>query len=202
MEQLETKAIIWECGKMKTGLIMVDIQNDYFKGGRCELYNQEHATMQAKKILTFFRERGWPVLHVRHINKHPGATFFIPDTEGSEFYKETAPLEGEDVIVKFRVDSFLGTNLNAKIVQKGIDTLVICGMMTHMCIDSTVRTAAGYGYAVTVIEDACTTKDLIWRDKTVPAEHVNYSYMAALNGVFANVMKADEWIKKQEEKKD
>ncbi len=180
---------------MKTGLILVDIQNDYFKGGKHVLINPEQAAMQTKKILTFFRGQGWPIYHVRHISKNLSADFFILDTVGADFYKETSPLDGEEIITKHRPDSFLGTRLKEKLESKGIDALVVCGMMTHMCIDTTVRTASNYGYSVTLIEDACATRDLEWGGAIVPAEQVQNAYMAALDGSFANVMKADAWIK-------
>ncbi|MDF2514311.1 MAG: isochorismatase hydrolase [Herbinix sp.] len=182
---------------MKLGLIVVDIQNDYFKGGRYELINPEKAALQANKILTFFREKGWPIYHVRHINVKTDAAFFIPGTAGSEFYRECCPFEGEEIIIKHRPDSFLNTNLNEKLIEKGVDTLVICGMMTHMCIDTTVRAASNYGYTVTLIEDACATRDLEWNGSTVPANQVQNSYLAALHGIFAKVLKADMWIKEQ-----
>lgn len=182
---------------MKYGLIVVDIQKDYFKGGRYELVDPEKAAQQANKILTFFREMGWPVYHVRHINLRADAAFFLPGTEGAEFYKECCPREGEEIITKHRPNSFLDTNLKEKLVEKDVDTLVICGMMTHMCIDTTVRAVGNYGYAVTLIEDACATRDLEWGGMAVPAKQVQNAYMAALNGTFASVVKAEEWIREQ-----
>ncbi|MBE5988178.1 MAG: cysteine hydrolase [Paenibacillaceae bacterium] len=182
---------------MNVGLILVDIQNDYFKGGKYELVNPEQAALQASKVLTFFREHNLPIYHVRHISINPGAVFFIPETAGAEFYKECSPLSGEEIIIKHRPDSFQGTGLNDKLGEKGIDTLVVCGMMTHMCIDTTVRSANNYGYSVELIEDACATRDLVWRETTVPAELAQCAYMAALNGTFAKVQKADAWIKNQ-----
>lgn len=183
---------------MKQALILVDIQNDYFEGGRHELVSPEQAAIQAKKILTFFREQRWPIYHVRHISTSPSASFFLPDTEGSEFYKDIYPLVGEQIIIKHKPDSFLGTNLKEKLDESDIDMLVICGMMTHMCIDTTVRAAVSHGYSVELIEDACATRDLIWNGNTVKAEQVQNSFMAALDGSFAKVLNADVWIKEQD----
>ncbi|WP_026891485.1 cysteine hydrolase family protein [Lacrimispora aerotolerans] len=180
---------------MKVGLILIDIQNDYFRGGKYELVHPEQAVMQTNKILGFFREQNWPIYHVRHISINPGAVFFIPDTTGADFYKDCNPVGGEEIIIKHRPDSFLGTSLKDKLEEKGIDTLVVCGMMTHMCIDTTVRSAVNYGYSVELIEDAVATRDLVWRGITVSAEQVQYAYMAALNGTFAKVQNADAWIK-------
>lgn len=104
-------------------------------------------------------------------------------------------MDGEEIIIKHRPDSFLGTSLKDKLEEKGIDTLVVCGMMTHMCIDTTVRSAVNYGYFVELIEDAVATRDLIWGGITVSAEQVQSAYMAALNGTFAKVQNADAWMK-------
>lgn len=182
---------------MKRGLIIVDIQNDYFKGGKHELVDPEQAAAQTVKVLNLFRNKGWPIFHVKHLNARPGATFFIPNTEGSEIYKGINLLTGEDIIIKERPDSFLGTDLKEKLEEKGVDELVICGMMTHMCIDTTVRSASGFGYPVTLIEDGCATRDLEWHGNTIPAEQVQNAYLAALDGTFAKVMKADEWLKEE-----
>ena len=185
---------------MKLGLILVDIQKDYFKGGKYELVNTEQAAKHAHRILTFFREKNLPVYHIRHINLKPEAAFFIPDTEGSDFYKEVYPLMDEEIIIKHKPDSFHDTNLIEELNKKQIDTLVICGMMTHMCIDTTVRAAGNHGFSVILIEDACATRNLSWGETTVSAEQVQCAYMAALNGRFAEVQKADSWIKEYKEK--
>ncbi len=185
---------------MKRGLILVDIQNDYFKGGKYELVKPEQAAERAAKMLSHFRKMGWPIFHVRHLSTKPGAVFFLPATRGSEFYHENTPVEGEDIIVKHKPDSFLDTSLKEKIEESGVEELVICGMMTHMCIDTTVRAAAGYGYTVVLIEDACATRDLTWRGDTIPAEQVQNAYLAALDGTFAKVIKADMWLNEKEKR--
>lgn len=179
---------------LKIGLILIDIQNDYFKGGKHELFEPEQAALQAKKILDFFREHQLPIYHVRHISTKPGASFFLPDTVGADFQETLQPFEGEKIVIKNRPDSFQDTDLKDKLDLDNINTLVICGMMTHMCIDTTVRSASNYGYSVTLIEDACTTRDLKWAGNTITASQVQLSYMAALHGTFANVCKADFWL--------
>lgn len=183
---------------MKLGLVLIDIQNDYFKGGKYELVNTEQASKQAYRILKFFREKQLPVFHIRHINLKPDAAFFIPDAKGSEIYKGVFPLPEEDIMIKHRPDSFIGTNLKEELDKKQVDTLVICGMMTHMCIDTTVRAAGNHGFSVTLIEDACATRDLKWGEVTVSALQVQCAYLAALNGSFAKVQNAEEWIREHE----
>lgn len=179
---------------MKTALILIDIQNDYFPGGRYELAGPEQAAEKAKRMLDAFRQRAWPVFHIRHISMEPDAGFFLPGTTGSAFYEGCKPCEGEKILIKHTPDSFLSTGLKEQLDEERIDSLVICGMMTHMCIDTTVRSASGLGYPVELIEDACATRDLAHRGSTVEADRVQLSFMAALDGVFAKVTKAEEWL--------
>ena len=179
---------------MKKGLVLVDIQNDYFKGGKFELVSPEKAAKRAYEVLSFFRKLNWPVYHVRHISLKQDASFFLPDTPGADFYNECRPLDQEEIIIKHKPDSFLNTRLKEKLEEKGIDTLVICGMMTHMCIDTTVRSASYHGYSVELIEDACATRNLEWCGVTIPADQVQNAYMAALDGTFAKVYKGEAWL--------
>lgn len=179
---------------LNSGLILIDIQNDYFKGGRYELTRPKEAASAALNILAAFRARRLSIFHVRHVSVKPDATFFLPGTPGAEFYPETAPLDGETVIIKHKPNSFIGTGLAEELTAAGVGELVVCGMMTHMCVDTTVRAAADLGYPVTLIGDACATRDLLWAGKTIPAEQVQGAYLAAINGSFASVMTAETWL--------
>ncbi len=179
---------------MQSALVLVDIQNDYFAGGRCELYRPEQAAENAARILKCFRAQGMPVFHVQHVNIRENATFFIPETEGVFIHHSVAPLPTEPVVVKHAPNSFLGTGLHEKLAAMQVEHLVLCGMMSHMCIDTTARAAKDYGYAVTLIQDACTTKDLQWGESVLDAQTVHQVFMASLNGMFAKVQNADELL--------
>lgn len=179
---------------MKQGLVLIDLQNDYFKGGKFELYKPEAAAVQAAKILDYFRKQCLPIFHIQHINVKPNPVFFAPDTEGANIYKAVAPLQNEVRVVKHYPDSFLQTNLQQELEAQGVTELVVCGMMSHMCIDTTVRSAVAKGYGVTLIENACTARALEWEGKMLPAQNVHNVFMAALASGFAKVMKADEWL--------
>jgi nicotinamidase-related amidase len=61
-------------------------------------------------------------------------------------------------------------------------------MMTHMCVDTTVRAAYDLGYECIVAGDCCATKSLSFHDTIISAENVQYSFLAALNGVFSQVL--------------
>ncbi|MGA9139031.1 MAG: isochorismatase family protein, partial [Methanocella sp.] len=96
---------------MQTALLLVDIQNDYFRGGKNELVEPVKAGSKAKQLLDAFRERKVPVVHVQHISIKPGATFFLPDTPGAEINDIVRPLAGETVIRKRSPNSFRNTGL-------------------------------------------------------------------------------------------
>ena len=74
---------------------------------------------------------------------------------------------------------------------------MVVGMMTHMCIDATVRAAVDLGFETTLIEDACATRELSYQDKVIPAEQVHYAFVSALNGMYANVVSTEDFLKTQ-----
>ncbi|HWQ51573.1 MAG TPA: cysteine hydrolase family protein [Terriglobales bacterium] len=176
---------------MKTALILVDIQNDYFPGGRSELCGAEAAAAAARKILRIFRVHEWPVFHIRHISQDEGASFFLPDTPGSETAKVVSPLPNEEVFIKHAPNSFIGTPLGAALTSLGVERVVIAGMMSHMCIDSTTRAAGELGYEVLLVHDACATKALAFGGEVIPAMQVHTAFMAALRA-FARVVSLEE----------
>ncbi len=177
---------------MTTALLIIDIQNDYFPGGAMELAGSEEAGAQAGKLIDAFRRKSLPVIHVQHISTRPGATFFVPGTRGVEFHSCVSPRAGETIIQKNFPNSFRDTPLLQHLRDSNITRLVIAGMMTQMCVDSTVRAAADLGFACSLAHDACATKSLSFGGVTVPAESVQTAFIAALNGLFAKVQSVDE----------
>jgi nicotinamidase-related amidase len=181
---------------MKPALVLVDIQKDYFPNGRMELVGAAEASKAAKKLLDHFREKNLPVVHIQHISTRPGSTFFLPNTEGINFHESVAPLSGERIITKHFPNSFRDTALQEYLASMGVKELIICGMMSHMCIDTTVRAAFDKGYQCMVAHDACATRNLVFHNVEIPANHVHGAYMAALGAVFAKVLSAEEIIGK------
>lgn len=175
-------------------LLIVDIQNDYFPGGKWPLSGQTEAAEAAAAVLAVFRSRGEPVIHIRHEILRPNAPFFVPGTPGAAIHPRVAPQGDEPVIVKNFANAFRETGLKALLADKGMTDLVILGSMTQNCIDSTARAAADLGYGVTVIRDACATLDLTFDGTDVPAAQVQAAYMAALAFGFGKVMTAEAFI--------
>jgi len=177
---------------MTRALLIVDIQNDYFPGGAMELVGSAEAAERAAALLAAFRGRGLPVIHMQHVSLRPGATFFLPKTEGVKIHASVAPAQSETVIEKHFPNSFRETPLLDHLRGKGIERLAIAGMMTHMCIDTTTRAAADLGFECQLAHDACATRDLAFAGTKVVAKDVHNAFVAALNGPFAKALSAGE----------
>ncbi|MGD0750311.1 MAG: cysteine hydrolase family protein [Anaerolineales bacterium] len=182
---------------MKTALILIDIQNDYFPGDKMELEAPLSAAQQARRLLDLFRQQGWSTIHIQHISNSPGATFFLPDTAGLDFHQSIRPLPGEKVIVKNFPNSFRATGLLGYLQGANIESLVLCGMMTHMCVDASTRAAADFGFPVRLAADACATRELVFGETKVPASSVQAAFLAALKS-YGQVLKTEEILKQLE----
>ncbi|NLE00495.1 MAG: cysteine hydrolase [Fibrobacter sp.] len=180
---------------MNTALLIIDVQKDYFPGGKMELQGSIEAGLKIKELLKEFRAEKKEIIHIKHISMRPGATFFIPDTEGVDFHENVVPFEGETVFVKNYPNSFRDTGLLEYLNRKNIKRLVITGMMTHMCIDTTVRAAFDYGFECIVAGDCCATRGLNFGGRDIEAGHVQDAFLAALDGVFAKVKNSDQILK-------
>ena len=173
-------------------LVVIDIQNDYFPGGAMELEGADAAAANASRALARARQEDLPVFHVRHLSTRPGATFFIPGTRGAEIHAAVRPQSGERVIEKNFPNSFRGTELERALKDAGVKELVVAGMMTHMCVDTTVRAAADLGFACSLAADGCATRALQFAGRNVEAEQVQLAYLAGLDGAFAAVRPTGE----------
>jgi len=186
-----------ETKNMNKALILIDIQNDYFENGRHTLVGSEKASLNARQILDKFRTGGLPIIHIQHISTSPAATFFLPETKGAEIHENVKPAENEKVIIKHYPNSLRETELLDYLKGQNITDLVICGMMTHMCVDATVRAAKDFGFNCTVIGDACATRDLIINGETVKANEVHNSFLAALNGFYAVIKTTKQYLEEK-----
>lgn len=178
----------------KTAFIVVDIQNDYFPGGKRELYRAEAAADNARAVLDAARRNGDLVVHIQHVTLTENAPFFVPDTHGVQLYPKTANLPGERVIVKHFMNPYRETALHALLQQHGIEAVVVIGNMSHMCIDAVARNSDDFGYRTTVVHDAVATHDLEFDGVNVPAPQVHAAFMAALKFGYANVISTAEFL--------
>lgn len=167
----------------KEALLLIDIQDVYFTPGPYLLHKPQKAVDNARVLLEKFRTEGKTVIHVKHDFK-----MF------SGIHKTVSPVYGEKIIFKKKPSSFLDTELEEFLKSNDIEKIVIAGMMSHMCVDTTVRACQDYGYEVVVIDDACTTKALKRNGVKIDAVTVHDVFMASLDGMFAKVMKIDEYL--------
>ncbi len=179
---------------MSEALVLIDIQKDYFPGGRMEVDRAVDAVGKAGELLAFFRATGRPVIHVQHLSTRSGAAFFLPGTAGVDIHESVRPAEGEKVITKHFPNAFRETRLENVLRASGITTIIFCGMMSHMCIDATVRAAFDSGFECHVAHDACAARPLAHGGVAVTASQVHAAYMAALGAVYAAVRAASEII--------
>jgi nicotinamidase-related amidase len=176
---------------VKTALLIIDIQNDYFGGGKMELVEPLAAARNAYELLQCFREHDLYHVHIQHVATKPGATFFLPGDSGADIHDSVAHFEGEPLVIKHHPNSFRETRLHEMLQSNGIERVIITGMMTHMCVDATARAAADLGYKILVVEDACATRDLKYGETVVPSEHVHKAFLAALQS-YGEVMPANQ----------
>jgi nicotinamidase-related amidase len=173
---------------MKRALIIVDIQNDYFPGGKMELVGIENAANNARHALELFRARNLPIFHIQHLSNRANATFFLPETDGVEIHECVTPQMGEHIIKKHFPNSFRETSLKEQLQRLNVEEIIICGAMTHMCIDTTVRAAFDLGFRCLVVSDACATKNMEYGGVAIEAPKVHAAFMAALSSPFAQVL--------------
>jgi len=171
---------------MKKALIIIDMQNDYFANGKMELVGIEEALRNTLQLIELAKTKRYEVFFIQHISLRENASFFLPNSEGVELHK-SFKIKNATLIQKHYPNSFRETNLMQKLVQKDIKNLIICGAMTQMCVDTTVRAGFDLGYKIELIHDACATKNLIFESEVVQAKDVQNTFMASLNGIFCDV---------------
>ena len=160
-----------------TALLVIDVQEFYFPGGFLPLDNPEAASLNCKSIIEKFRSENSLVVHVGHNTKKDNA-----------FHPDVAPVEGEQVFHKDEVSAFNGTGLLDYLRDNGVEKVVVCGMMTHMCVEAAVRAAHDLGFECVLVGDACATRDLDYGENTVKAADVHASTLGTLEGSYATVV--------------
>ncbi|EAR10007.1 cysteine hydrolase family protein [Reinekea blandensis] len=172
-------------------LILIDIQNDYFPGGALPLDQPEAASANAASLLSQFRGADLPVIHIQHETLQPEMGFLLKGSKGQELHSGTAPLSDEVVLTKHVPNSFWQTDLEARLNDLKVDTVVIAGMMTHMCVSTTARAAMERGFKVQVVADACATRELPYFDEVIPAATVHKTALAEL-GLFTELLNTND----------
>ncbi|MFO1154217.1 MAG: cysteine hydrolase family protein [Rhodospirillales bacterium] len=171
----------------RSALVVIDCQNTY-REGVMQLVGVEPALVEVARLLASARSVGSPVFHIMH-DAGPGTPYDVRAPIG-QISDPVKPLPGEPVIVKTKPSSFWETDLDDRLRALGIENLVLCGFMTHVCVNSTARAAFNLGYRTTIVGDATATRDLPGVDGgVVPASVIKAATLAGIRDLFAVVVR-------------
>lgn len=178
---------------MKQGLLVIDVQNDYFTGGKMALIGADEALANVNRLEAHFIAAKLPIIYIQHIKYQQNADFFEQGTSGAELHPKLKVGETSIVIEKHFPNSFLDTTLAQELKKNKVDQLIICGMMTHMCIRATTPAATTLGYKPIVIADATATRDLVVDGKFISAQNVQTNIISELSAV-AEIQTTNQFV--------
>ena len=147
---------------MKKALLVIDIQNDYFHGGRYPLWNADATLINIEHAITSAKSKGVPVILIQHVADPARgiAPFFNRDTDGVRIHPRILEVATDaPVVVKAFADAFVKTDLEKVLAGLGVDELLVCGMMTQNCVTHTAISKSAEKYRVSILPDCCTTVD-------------------------------------------
>lgn len=178
---------------MTQALILIDIQQG-FDDAAWGARNNPDAEMRADELLSAWRTRRAPVIHIRHVSVQPGSPLV---GAGSAFKPEVTPLDGEMIFEKSVNSAFIGTGLEAHLRSIGAERLVLCGLTTPHCVSTSARMAANLGFDVVLAHDACaafsSNADMSWMGGPAPTpDEIHRSAIAHLHGEFVHALRAAE----------
>jgi len=178
----------------KTAVVLIDIQMDYFKTDKLYIPDGEQVVLRAVQLRDWAKAQRIAMVHIQQISPNPDSALFAAGTEGISIHPLLRPREGETVISKTLPSSFDRTELRGFLETRGITTLVLAGLMTHMCVETTARAALSLGYSIIVAADACASRDLPTYDgqETIGHREVHRNALAAMADRFADVMTTTE----------
>ncbi|MBU9410250.1 cysteine hydrolase family protein [Burkholderia multivorans] len=178
---------------VRTALLVIDFQNEYFSG-RLPIPEGSRALANAQRVVAFADRAGMPVFHVQHVGPADGP-LFADGSDSFRFHADLQPAPHHAVVKKTSVSVFPTTDIDARLKEAGIDTLIVTGLMTHACVAGATRDAVPLGYSAIVIEDACATRDLDMADGgTVAHRDLHRATLAALSDTFADVLTTEQLL--------
>lgn len=178
---------------MKRALLVIDVQNEYFTGKLPVTYpsgSLDNITRAIKAAHT----NNIPVIVIQHTAPQKDSKTFRKGTKEWELHPQIAGEKYDHIIEKTLPGSFTGTDLEAWLRERNIDTLVIAGYMTQMCCDTTARQAVHLGFSVEFLSDATGTLQISNYAGTVTAEELHKAILVTQAMRFSEVLTTEEWI--------
>ena len=175
-------------------LLIIDVQKAIDDPSWGDDRNNPNAESNIAKLLALWRERSWPIFHIRHVSRESNSTY-RPGQSGAEFKDEVLPRAGERIIEKQTNSAFIGTSLEAELRARKIADVVITGVITNNSVEATARMAGNLGFSTIVVADATATfgrRDFAGTWRT--ADEVHAMSLANLDGEYAKVITTDELL--------
>lgn len=167
-------------------LLIIDVQNGMFSLPENPVYKGEHLLSIIQKLIHKFREKNVPIIYIQHTDENDSP--LKKNTPGWKIRPELTPLKSDIVIQKTTPNSFLGTELQSILDNQNIKEIIICGLQSELCIDTTCRQAKALGYDVILVEDGHSTFDT----ELLSAENIWAHHNSVLSGWFATIRKSSE----------
>jgi nicotinamidase-related amidase len=178
-----------------TALVLVDLQRE-FLDGKLALPDAGPAVGHARQLLAWARRAGVHVVFVRQVAASPSAPLFAPGSRGAELAPGLEPAPGDSLITKSAAGAFSNTPLHQLLTERGVEVLIVAGLMTHLAVDTTARDGTVLGYRVMIACDATATRSLPGPrgDGVVDHATLQRAALAALADRFAELATSDEIV--------
>jgi nicotinamidase-related amidase len=175
----------------RTALIVVDVQKAFDEWEALgKKRNNPDAVARITELLADFRAKGAPIIHIRHASLKPGSRFQA-ERLGYAVKEEAREQAGEPVIVKHVNSAFIGTDLEARLREAAIETVIIVGATTNHCVETTTRMAGNLGFDAKLVRDATWTFDRDGADgEHFTADQIHAMTLANLRDEFAEIATA------------
>lgn len=171
-----------------TAVLVIDVQVGMFAEPD-PVYKAEALLDRINYVLDGARRAGLPIIYIQHQSDREGHPLQY-GADAWRIHPAIAPHDGDPVIAKTMPDSFYETRLRDELAARGIKRLIITGIQTDLCVDTTTRRAVSEGYDVTLVSDAHST----WKSGELTAAQIIAHHNHTLNGWFATVKPASEII--------
>lgn len=191
---------------MNRALLVIDVQESFRARKSWDLINHPNIAERCNRLVTAARKAGDLVIWVLHTEPGSGGVF-DPASGNVRLLEPLQPADGEPVLTKTSHNAFTTTNLQQILTSHGVGEIVISGIRTEQCCETTARVGSDLGYQVTFVVDATATQPLaapglsldqdfdqvINDPRTLPAESVVERTVYALAGRFATIRTLDEF---------